>query len=373
MKITAFFSTVILFFAAQLTAPLVEYAESARAQNDTTAKTIDPSLQEDQDRFLNQQAEALLDPVNEVINANPPQLPEPLVRHMAMLVLDGVLHDVYAPQRPPVQDFFHVRMEKALKEIENTRVDEGAMIWKLYDHGFVVRTATVTLAFDLIRAAYLPGFALPDELMQRIVNQCDVLFISHRHGDHADEWVAQAFLDQEKPVAAPSQVWEDKPIHNQITHLKREAHTLQTLPVQNGQHELEVVNYPGHQGLEVENNVPLVFTPEEMSFAQTGDQWEENDFDWIDAVGEHHRVDVLMPNCWSMDIARVVKGFDPQLVITGHENEMGHKIDKRVPYWLTYERKTGSEQFGGDPHVGYPHPLVVMTWGEKYHYKPAGR
>ena len=370
MKISV---SVLAIVVLLLTGPFVEYAESASVQNDTTTKTIDPNLNEIEDDFLNRQAQALLNQVNEVIDANPPQLPEPLLRRMSLLTLDGVLHDVYAPQRPPVQDYFHTRIEKAVQEIENTRVDEGAMIWKLYDHGFVVRTATVTLAFDLIRAVYIEGFALPDELVERIVNECDVLFISHRHGDHADEWVAQMFLDQEKPVAAPSQAWEDKPIHSRITHLKREAHTLQSLSVQKGKNELRVVNNPGHQGPEVENNVPIVFTPEGMSFVQTGDQWDGgNDFDWIDAVREHHRVDVLMPNCWSMDIARVVQGFDPQLVITGHENEMGHSIDKRVPYWLTYERKTGSDSYGGNQAKGYDKPLVVMTWGEKYHYKLAG-
>ena len=117
--------------------------------------------------------------------------------------------------------------------------------------------------------------------------------------------------------------------------------------------------------------MPIVFTPEDISFVQTGDQWDGgNDFDWIDAVGQHHRVDVLMPNCWSMDIVRLIQGFDPQLVITGHENEMGHTIDKRVPYWLTYERKTGSDSYGGSRTEGYDKPLVVMTWGESYHYKP---
>ena len=133
-----------------------------------------------------------------------------------------------------------------------------------------------------------------------------------------------------------------------------------------------MVNYPGHQGAETQNNVPIVFTPENLSFVQTGDQWDGgNDFDWIDAVREYHQVDVLLPNCWTMDIARVVKGFHPQLVITGHENEMGHTIDKRVPYWLSYERKIGSDSYGGTRTEGYGKPLVVMTWGESYHYKSA--
>ncbi len=76
-----------------------------------------------------------------------------------------------------------------------------------------------------------------------------------------------------------------------------------------------------------------------------------------------------MPNCWTSDIVRVVKGFNPALVITGHENEMGHTIDHREPYWLTYQRREGSDRFGGSSELGYNTPLILMTWGESYHYK----
>lgn len=345
---------------------------AAETPPDTTApQLIDPTLNEIQNEFLNQQAQALLGLADETLVQYPPQLPEPTERRLALHLLDGVLHDVYAPQRPPVRDYFHRRIHRAVGEIENTSVNQGAVIWKLYNHCFVVRTATVTVAFDLTRARLwrTENFELPDDLVARIVEQCDVLFISHRHGDHADEWVAQTFLDQGKPVVAPPEVWEDKPIHQQITHLEREAHALQPLPVKNGQSELQVVVYPGHQGPDIQNNVSLIFTPEGISFAQTGDQSNDSDFDWIDQVSTHHQVDLLLPNCWTTDIVRAVRGFDPELVITGHENEMGHTIDHREPYWLTYQRKTGSDRFGGSRLVGYDKPLMVMTWGESYHYQ----
>jgi hypothetical protein len=68
---------------------------------------------------------------------------------------------------------------------------------------------------------------------------------------------------------------------------------------------------------------------------------------------------VLMPNCWATDIVRLADGFRPKLIIPGHENEMGHTIDHREPFWLTYNRLSKS-----------PYPLMVMAWGEKYHYLP---
>lgn len=363
-------SMILLVFLVQVATG----AENARTST-AGSRLVDPTLSEVQNQFLDQQARAFLDLIDETLQQYHPQLPEPAERRLALFLLDSVLHDVYAPKRLPVQAFFHDRIRRAIGQIENVHVQDGAMIWKLYNHGFVIRTATVTFAFDLVRARLrrTEEFALSDALMKRLVDQCDALFISHRHGDHADEWVARAFLEQKKPVVAPPEVWQDRPIHADLTHLKREAQTVQVLPIQNGGRKLRVVNYPGHQGASIENNVPLVFSPEGMSFCQMGDQSNNRDFTWIDSVGNKHRVDVLLPNCWTTDIVRTVRGFSPELVITGHENEMGHAIDHREPYWLTYQRKVGSDRFGGSRLIGYDVPLLVMTWGEAYHYRPPAK
>jgi len=343
------------------------------AQNNQAGSSvlIDTTLNEIQNQFLNNQAEALLNQANEIFSKYPPDWPEPEARPGALMLLDGVLHDVYAPQRPPVQLFYKTRMRQAIEEIEQTEITEGARIWKLYDHGFVIRTKSTTLGFDLIRgeSARAEGFPLGKDYMDRLIKQCDVLFISHYHGDHAEEWVAQSFIDQGKPVVAPPRVWKDKPINKLITHLDRIPHKVQTLPVQGGELMLKVVVYPGHQGENIENNVSLVITPEGLSFSHMGDQSNSNDFEWIDEVGNIHNVDVLMPNCWTTDIVRVDSGFSPAIIITGHENEMGHTIDHREPYWLTYQRREGSDRFGGSIGVGYDTPLILMTWGESYHYK----
>ena len=316
------------------------------------------------ENWPNAQAQAMLDLADEALTQWPPQLPEPMERRMALLMIDGVVHYEDAPNYPAVQDFLRSRVNVALQELENAKISKGAIIWKIYNHGFIVRTATVTIGFDLTRARLrnVAGFGLSDEVLARIIRQCDALFISHRHGDHTDEWVAQAFIDQGKPVVAPPDVWSDQPIHQKITHLKHEAHTLQSLPIQNGKRALKVVVYPGHQGKTPCNN-SLVFTPEGMSFAQTGDQSSNSDdFAWSDQIGQHHRVDVLMPNCWTTDIDRTAKGFDPELIITGHENEMGHTPNHREPFWITYAKLEK-----------VPYPLVLMAWGESFHYQPSTR
>jgi L-ascorbate metabolism protein UlaG (beta-lactamase superfamily) len=315
------------------------------------------------EEYLNWQAQNLLDMVVEISVRFPPQLFEPIERHMAMLMLDAVFHDVKAPARPAVQEFHYSRIALAAKEIENIRVEEGAMIWKLYNMGFVVRTNTVTIGFDLTRgySAQSEGFAIPDDLMYRIVRQCDVHFISHRHDDHADDWIAQTFLEENKPVVAPPDIWQNEAIYQKITHLNREAHTIQTIPIQFGKRELKVVLYPGHQGTDILNNVSLVITPEGMSFCHTGDQSNDDDFSWIDKVHEYHWIDVLLPNCWTTDPSRSARGYNPELIIPSHENELGHIIDHREAYGLDYSRW----------QVAYP--KLIMTWGESFYYLPKAK
>jgi len=358
----------IQFIVCTLAVTSLGFAQPARIKN---PDLIDPGLNERQNQFLNNQSEALLRQANEELSTYPPDWPEPAARRSALMLLDGVLHDVYAPYRPAVQTFLKTSIKKAVAEIEQTEITEGARIWKLYNHGFVVRTRSVTLGFDLIsgKSVNVEGFSIDDEDMKRLINQCDVLFISHRHRDHAEEWIANSFIDQGKPVVTPPEVWKEASIYKQITHLAREPHTNQILRVQSGREKLNVVVYPGHQGEDIENNVVLVVTPEGLSFSQMGDQSNSDDFAWIDAVAQHHVVDVLMPNCWTTDIVRVARGFNPAVIITGHENEMGHTIDHREPYWLTYQRREGSDRFGGSRDVGYDTPLILMTWGESYHFK----
>jgi L-ascorbate metabolism protein UlaG (beta-lactamase superfamily) len=348
-------------------------ANPARAQ--AKPPKVDPSLNEREDAYLNRQAEAFLGQAQRTLAEFPPQYPEPRERFLALLLLDAVLHDVHAAARSPLQKFFHARMEAALKEMETTHGEAGARIWKLYNMGFIARTRTATIAFDLVRgdSARDREFALPTEIMNRFVDQCDALFISHRHGDHVDEGVAQRFLDQGKPVVAPPQVWAGKPIHASLTHLKREAHTEQALRIQNGQRELKVVVFPGHQMEKVENNVSLVITPEGLSFAHLGDQINEApflaDYPWIDEVARHHHVDVLLPPCWTNEILRIANGFHPVLILPGHENELGHPVDDRVPFW-------GDSEF---LQLTYPelkrsaYPVIVMTWGESIHYQAPGK
>jgi hypothetical protein len=134
--------------------------------------------------------------------------------------------------------------------------------------------------------------------------------------------------------------------------------------VRGGRQTLNFVAFPGHQGPTILNNVHLVTSPEGVSVIQTGDQWGDDvsgsDFDWLTKISRVHKVDVLLPDCWTKGLDRIVRGVNPAVVIRDHENEMAHTVDHREDYTQTYTRMHGLR-----------HPLLLMTCGESWQYRRA--
>ena len=311
--------------------------------------------------FLNQQHEHSLAAAASILAQYPPSMNGGQERDAAFLLLDNVFHETDAAKRPAVQEFFVERTQAVAANLHQAPVEHGAVIWKLYNLGFIIRTASVTIAFDLVSGRHFdePEAVLPNGLVEDFARQCDVLFISHVHDDHADPYVAECFVRNKKPVCIPKGIWKDEPFADRLLCLERVAEKEHLVPIGGGKTALRVVVYPGHQGEILPNNVTLVTTEEGLAFVQTGDQSNDKDFAWIDQVAKNHRVDVLMPNCWSPDLSRLIRGFDPVVVIPGHENELSHSVDHREPYWLD-RRRMGEEANKG----------ILMAWGERYTYVP---
>jgi len=142
------------------------------------------------------------------------------------------------------------------------------------------------------------------------------------------------------------------------------------LKLKGGKLKLKVVVYPGHQMKKTINNVTLVLTPEGINFAHLGDQINEGDFmvdfDWIDHVKEHFKVDFIMPTVWANDLVRITRGFDPKMVFLGHANELGHPVYDRDPFWgdTVFSEPSLKALLKSD------YPVLMTTWGESYHYMP---
>lgn len=306
------------------------------------------------DAYLLRQAKYMYELVDEALDEYPPVVGAPTSRRLALYNLDAMLHETKYDNSEPFKSFVSSRAGKVVADMLSP-VKRGMKIYKIYNDGFVARTKSVAIAFDVVRGALNGESIVSEEQIAAIVDRCDVLFLSHNHDDHVDRYVVDRFIAAGKPVVAASEILEGVA---GVTHYRSETEILDKEVVLKNGDRLDVKIYPGHQS-EMMCNVYAVTTPEGLTVAQTGDQYNKEDFKWIASVKEQRpAIDALIINCWSMDIADAIKGFNPRYVLTGHENEMGHTIDHREAFWLTYQKLQPVE-----------HDYVVMAWGEWFEFK----
>lgn len=307
-----------------------------------------------EDAYLLRQAKYMYELVDEALDEYPPVVGAPTSRKLALYNLDAMLHETKYDNTEPFKSFVASRASKVIKDMSQP-VKKGMKIYKIYNDGFVARTKSATIAFDVVRGA-LKGEAIVSEKdIATIVDQCDVLLLTHNHDDHVDRYVADRFIAAGKPVIAADEILKDV---KGVTHYRSETDILDKEVTLRSGKTLKVKIYPGHQS-EMMCNVYAVTTPDGLTVAHTGDQYNEGDFKWIDTVKDQKpAIDALIINCWSMNIADAIKGFNPRYVLTGHENEMGHTIDHREAFWLTFQKLQP-----------VTHDYVVMAWGEWFSLK----
>lgn len=311
-----------------------------------------------QDVYLATQTEKSFGLINEILQdkKNLPSKKEPSqARKAALYLMDAILHDTRLDGSPVITKFIEDRYEKMVEDMKQP-VKKGIKVYKLYNDGFVVKTKSVTIGWDIYRGAKMKNAPslISNEVIQKVVDQCDIMFLTHNHPDHIDKVVVKMFTDAGKPVIAPTKTLKG---NDKVIRTRSEEIVNETFTAANGV-KLEATILPGHQD-NMPNNIYVITSPEGYTFTQTGDQWNKEDLAWIVDVHKHIKpLDVLMLNCWVNSLPETVEGFSPKLVLFGHENELGHSIDHREAYWLSYDKlKTISR------------PNCLMTWGEWYWYK----
>ena len=307
-----------------------------------------------EDAYLLKQASHMFNLVDEALTENPPVVGAPMARKLALYNLDAMLHEVKYDNTEPFCNFIDSRIGKVIEDMMSP-VKRGVKIYKIYNDGFVVRTKSANIAFDVVRGACKGQQLLSNEQVDAIVDKCDVLFLSHNHGDHVDKYVVNRFIEAGKPVVAASEIL---PNLEGVTHYRSESEILDKVVKLKSGEELQVKIFPGHQS-PMMCNIYVVTTPDKYTVAHTGDQYDKNDMEWIAEIKDKApKIDALMINCWSYQIAEAIKGFDPRYVLSGHENEMGHTIDHREAFWLTFQKLEPVQ-----------HDYVVMSWGEWFSFK----
>lgn len=303
--------------------------------------------------YLDQQTDVLFQLIDETIQRNPATPKPSAERQLALASLDDLLHDTRNDNSSALHAFLDRRIGRVAEQLQGSAKKKKVEVYKLYNDGFVVRTGGVTVGFDLCGTRGQVKY-IPDSLMQEIVGRCDALFISHRDPDHADANVVAMASGMGIPVYAP----EDYD-NAQVVKVRMEDFGSRNLTLRNGQ-LLKVQALPGHQD-HLQNNIYVVTFPGGRTVAQCGDQWNREDLPWLKSVKErlNKPLDILIIDCWALEMKSVIEGFSPRLVISGHENEMGHTIDHREAFWLT--------QYKLDS-MSLPIPSVILCWGEGYRY-----
>lgn len=298
--------------------------------------------------YLNKQAFQMFDLVDQALTENPPVPGAPMIRKLALYNLDAMLHETKYDNGEPLNDFITSRINKVIADLANP-VKKGMKVYKIYNDGFIARTGSVTLAFDVVRGACQSKNLISDAFIQQIVDHCDVLFLTHNHGDHVDPVVVEMFLKAGKTVVAPTNVL---PANKDIQHERSDKMIDKKMKLGKNKN-IRIKIFPGNQS-ELINNIYVVTTDEKKTIAHIGDQYNKEDMEWIVNINKSiPQPDALIVNCWTHRMSDLVDGFNPKLVVTGHENEMGHTIDHREAFWLTFQKM---EKISKN--------YLVMGWGE---------
>ena len=300
--------------------------------------------------YLDHQADVILGLVDETLLHNPSSPTPSAERQLALAALDAVVHDTRNDDSPQLHAFIDRRVARLAKELD-IPVKKGLRISKIYNDAFIVQSKSCTVGFDLCGTR--KGMKIvPDSLMREIVSRCAMLFISHRDSDHADKNVVAMAAEMNIPVYSP----EDYD-NGQVIKIRTEDFGEQPLKTASGT-EILVRALPGHQD-KLQNNIYVVAFPEGQTVVHCGDQYKKEDLEWLRNASAKlsRRPDVLIIDCWAMEMKETILGFNPKLVISGHEDEMGHSIDHREAFWLT--------QYKLD-EMTLPVPTVILAWGESF-------
>ncbi len=311
----------------------------------------------DKDAILNAQTELTLDLVNEILDVEKPSVETPgQARKAALYLMDQILHDTRLDGSPLVAAFLNERINTVANDLKHP-VDHGVKVYKLYNDGWILKTPSVTIGWDIYRGPMIKdseSHYISDSVAAKLVEECDIMFLTHNHLDHVDPFVVDLFTTAGKPVVAPDEILANNP---KVTHTRKENIWKEDFVAANGV-TLKSTIIPGHQD-HLQNNIFIVTTPEGYNVCSTGDQYLSDDLDMImNLKGKVPAVDILLPICWAVRLPEMCTSFGAKVVLTGHENELGHhSIDHREAYWLSYNKLED-----------FPVDNSLMTWGECFYY-----
>lgn len=331
-------------------------AVTAMAQRNQTSSSFDedyifwgyPNM------YLSYQAKMAYPLIDQMLLANPPEKEPNSVRQLALVTLDQFLHETDYQRRDAFYPFITARMAHVFDGMDEPAW-AGVRIYKLYNSGFILRTLKTTVAIDLVPGGSTTKPFLTDSVVSELASRCDALLVTNTDSRHANRNIAKAFVEAGKFVYAPQSstgLW-----NNLDEELLQIVGTDTAMTLETKGMTLHIL--PGHNG-RAQNNIYVMDFQGRGVVAHTGAQDNDNDWTWIDQVHSQYDIDILLTKSQNTNLESILRGFQPRLVITAHENEMESSVDKRESYWATQKRLQNVADLGI--------PNVIMTWGESFEY-----
>jgi L-ascorbate metabolism protein UlaG (beta-lactamase superfamily) len=279
--------------------------------------------------------------IKEIFLKERPQTGDLAVREDCFGSIDDLILGTFPPFNPDIEPFYTFMMRKALLEIENEIVTDGATIWLLYNHGFVVKTPSVIFGCDLFDFYFT-------EIFPELANILDAYFISHEHGDHQSVQLISAMTTLGKPVVGP-----------------KEFSLVSTKMNPGSTAIIAGMTVTAHDGLH--GDMPLrqfeIITPEGLKFLHTGDNQTSETLPPVTDI------DVLLLNAWINEsgtvpsregVRRAVNKINPEVTLPGHIMELGH-------LWASVPPTPYREAIAADNGT-LASEYYILGWGERYHY-----
>ena len=226
----------------------------------------------------------------------------------------------------PILYYLRGAVDKSVSEIRAAKVKRGAIIWKLYNMGYIIKTKDACFGIDLNQ----PG-------SEKLVDLLDFVIASHIHSDHHNIALLNAMVMAGKPVYSPFYT------KGTLISSTREF-TFGELNVRftmNKQADVPVIVSQINCG-PAANNYTIYHIADSRSLADLNPDRHVNLF--------------ILHIENAIDVFEAVARVKPDITVYDHAMELGHAVDK----WRW------SYEFTCNKIKDLPHASSwVLTWGEK--------
>lgn len=226
----------------------------------------------------------------------------------------------------PILEYLRLSVQQSVQEIKNTKLSHGAVIWKLYNMGYVIKTREACFGIDLV----FPG-------SKELVDVLDFAIVSHVHGDHFDKNFTDTMVAQGKMVYSP--FYKPGTVIDSAGEFRFNDVTVRFT-------------------MNMQGDVPVIVSQVDCgSSANHFTVYDIADARLLEELNPTRHVNLFLLHIANgLDVFDAVDKIKPDATVYDHVMELGHPIGKyRWSYDFTFDKISRQD----------PASSLVLTWGER--------